>query len=117
MSCHTVQRGRKLTKIVVESRTELYFPQRFLRLLSQRFQPLHGMLHWAMFGATCIGIARQVARKIAQCESALSFLPHKHHACDNLFFITFAVSFRECWPILNVVQLSSAVRLGFRRRI
>ena len=113
MSCHTVQRSGKLTKIVVESRTQLYFPQRFLRLVSQRFQPLHGMLHWAMFRATCIGIARQVARKIAQCNSALSFLPQKYHARNNLFFTTiaFAVSFKERWPV------SSAARLGFRRRI
>ena len=29
-----------------------YSPQRVLRLVSQRFRPLQGMLHWAMFRAT-----------------------------------------------------------------
>jgi len=100
---HTVQRNGMLVEIVFERRTESYFRQRFMWLVSQRFQPLQGMWRWTMFRAICIGIARQVARKITQCNSALSFLPHKHHA-PNLFFIAiaFAVSLRERGPVSNV---------------
>ena len=36
----TAQRNGKLLEIVVESKTEFYFPERFLQLVSQRFQPL-----------------------------------------------------------------------------
>lgn len=100
---HTVQRNGMLVEIVFERRTELYFPQRFLWLVSQRFQPLQDMLRWRMVRAICIGIARQVARKITHCNSAISLLPHKHHA-RNLFFIAiaFAVSLRDRGPVSNV---------------
>lgn len=57
-----------------------------------------------MVRAICIGIARQVARKITHdCNSAISLLPHKHHA-RNLFFIAiaFAVSLRDRGPVSNV---------------
>ena len=39
-----------------ESRTGFYFPERFLQLVSQRFWPLQGMLHWAMIRATCLAM-------------------------------------------------------------
>ena len=47
---------KKIDATVAESRTEFYFPQRFLRLLSQRVWPLQGLLHWAMIRATCLAM-------------------------------------------------------------
>ena len=46
--------------IVAESRTQFYFPQRFLQLVLQRFWPLQGiLLHWAIIRATCLAMALQ----------------------------------------------------------
>ena len=42
---------KKFVAIVAESRTQFYVPQRFHQLVSQRFWPLQGMLHWAMIRA------------------------------------------------------------------
>ena len=49
--------NEKFLEVVAESRTVFYFCQRFFQLGSQRFRPLQGMLHWAMFRATCLGMA------------------------------------------------------------
>ena len=59
-ACLTMQQSRKLLEIIAEW---------FLQLVSQRFQPLQGMSHCAMYRAP---IARQVVRNIAQCDSALT---------------------------------------------
>ena len=58
---------------VAESRTRFYFLKRFVQLVSQRFWPLQGMLHCAMCFMQLVSrrIARQVARNIARCNSAL----------------------------------------------
>ena len=44
---------KEFVATVAESRTQFYFPQRFLQLISQRFWPLQGMLHWA----SCLAMA------------------------------------------------------------
>ena len=79
---------KKFVATVAESRTQFYVPQRFLQLVSatdlcnwslQRFWPLQGTLH-ASGNDSCNlfrnGVARQVARRIAQCNSALIKTPH-----------------------------------------
>ena len=48
---------KKFVATVAESRTQFYFPQRFLPLISRRFLPLQGMLHCAMVRATCLAMA------------------------------------------------------------
>ena len=61
----TAQPNRKLLEIVAESRTVFNFPQRSLQLVSQRFRPLQGMLHRAMFRATCRTMAlRELYEKL-----------------------------------------------------
>ena len=45
---------KKIGAIVAESRTRFYFVQRLMQLVSQRFWPLHSMLHGAMVRATCL---------------------------------------------------------------
>ena len=63
---------KKFDATVAESRTQFYVPQRFHQLVSQRFWPLQGMLP-ALGNDSCNlsrnGVARQVARKIAQCKN------------------------------------------------
>ena len=63
-SVHTWQRARftaqlsgKSLEIVAESGTVFYFQQWFLQLVSQRFRPLQGMSHCAMYRATCLAMA------------------------------------------------------------
>ena len=61
----------KLASNRCKKRTLFYFSQRFLQLVSQRFRPVQGMSHSAMLRASCLnGVVRQVARNIAQCDSA-----------------------------------------------
>ena len=50
----------------------LYFPQRFPQVVSQRLWPLRGMLYIGNDSCNLSrnGVARQVAREIAQCNSA-----------------------------------------------
>lgn len=64
----------KSLEIVAESITKFYFLERsLLQILLPRFQPLQVVLQQAMFRATCLATAlRQVARKIAQCNSTLN---------------------------------------------
>ena len=45
-----------VTWSVAESKTQFYFPQLFLQLVSQRFLPLQGAVHWAMFRTTCLAM-------------------------------------------------------------
>ena len=48
---------KKIVAIVAESRTRFYFVQRLVQLVSQRFWPLHSMLHGVMVRATCLATA------------------------------------------------------------
>ena len=78
---------------VAESRTQFYFPQRFLQLISQRFWPLQGMLHWAMIRATCLAMALRLKQR---CNSALNFC---NISCCTLAYISLFSEFsleHEC---------------------
>ena len=48
---------KRFIATVAESRTQFYFPYRFLLLISRHFWPLQGMLHWAMIRATSLAMA------------------------------------------------------------
>ena len=43
--------------IVAKSRTQFYFVQRFMQLVSKKFRTLQSMLHGAMNRATCLAMA------------------------------------------------------------
>ena len=66
----------KLKPTLVNNLRRCYTVQRFVQLDSQRFWPLQGMLHRAMYFVQLVSqrIARQVARNIAQCNSAFMLL-------------------------------------------
>ena len=67
------QRSGKLLEIVAESRTLMYFPQRFLQLVSPHFRPLQGMLLSAMFRATYPAITLRVRDKLLVKRYVFSF--------------------------------------------
>ena len=48
----SAQRRETLLEIVAKSRAVLYFSQRFLELVSQRFRPLQRMSHCKIFSVT-----------------------------------------------------------------
>ena len=55
---YTLQAGQMLHFVMIEKFLATYFPQRLLHIVLQRFwPPLQGMLHWAMFRATCLVMA------------------------------------------------------------
>ena len=47
----------QVAAIVAQSRTMVYFVQRFEQLVSQWFFALYGMLHAAILQATCLAMA------------------------------------------------------------
>ena len=50
---------KKIVAIVAENRTRFHFVQQLVQLVSQRFWPLHSMLHGAMVRETCLATALQ----------------------------------------------------------
>ena len=103
---------QKIVAIVAESRTRFYFVQRLVQLVSQRFWPLHSMLH-------CFRLLTMVlAWKIAPCNKAftvsrpvcvglknnfLYWLDWKHHLSMNIYDYEtkyLAVWFPLCFRLL-----------------
>ena len=84
---------QKIVAILAESRTRFYFVQRLVRLVSQRFWPLHSMLHGAMVRATCLATALRdmLHEKLHRVTKPLRFRVR----CVSALRITFCTDWIE----------------------
>ena len=88
---------KKIVEIVAESRTRFYFVQRLVQLVSQRFWPLHSMLHGAMVRATCLATILTIAQHVTRCNGPCNLSRNDFDHCTVCYTVQRSV--QVAWKI------------------